>query len=227
MHLHLLSPTAALLKQRAIVSLTTFPTYPIGYIKVIGITSATAMVSASVAATTGFIHPVNDYNPPWTSSSSPSSSQSSSDSPSSSPCYDCFLKPLSAFIFPSFIEELFWRGCLLPTPSSSTVSSKTMLVSSLIVLAVHVASHPLVASTIWPRGRKVFYDPRFLILATIVLGGSTLSYIISGGSVWAATFTHGVHVMLWRDFFNGELTLQQQQANDGGGDGVEDSSPLL
>ncbi len=68
-------------------------------------------------------------------------------------------------------------------------------------------SHPVAGWTVWPRGKEVFCDPRFLLLATIVLGGSTISYLASGGSAWAAAITHGVPVALWRDCWGGEAKL--------------------
>jgi predicted Abi (CAAX) family protease len=68
--------------------------------------------------------------------------------------------------------------------------------------------HPIIGeSGLWPRGRDTFRDARFLVLATIVLGGATLCYIYSGGSVYAATIAHAIPVTLWRDCFGGERKL--------------------
>ena len=72
---------------------------------------------------------------------------------------------------------------------------------------MHVLLHPLAGYTVWPRGLHVFADPRFLMLATIVLGGTTVAYLASGGSIWAAAITHGVAVAVWLDFFHGEAKL--------------------
>ena len=84
-----------------------------------------------------------------------------------------------------------------------------LLSTATLVLMGHVLMHPIVAYTIWPRGKEVFGDGRFLLLATIVLGGATASYLVSGGSVWAAMITHGLPVALWRDYFGGEEKLRQ------------------
>ena len=117
------------------------------------------------------------------------------------------MKPFTAFVFPSLLEEILWRGIFLPHPSATTIPYYNYYSWSGIVLIIHVLVHPLLGSTIWPRGKQVFYDPRFLLLATIVLGGATISYLVSGGSVWAAALTHGLAVALWSDFFNGESKL--------------------
>jgi predicted Abi (CAAX) family protease len=179
---------------RAWLSLTTIPNAHANW-NVIGITAVTTFGAAVVAAGTGFVDPMQDFEPP---------SMPSRSTPLT------WMKPISAFVFPSLVEELFWRGTLLPHPShnSPIAPSSSWVFQAGIVLLIHVATHPLAGRTVWPRGRNVFDDPRFLCLATFVLAGATASYFVSGGSVWAATFTHGLPVVLWRDFFRGEAKLQ-------------------
>lgn len=177
------------------MSLTTLPNAPSAW-NVAAITAATTLGAGLTAAGTGFVHPVQDFDPP-----TPVPLLISQPATFLPWCW----KPLSAFIFPSLTEELFWRGLLLPSPPSTLTSQ--WLVQAGIVLIMHVASHPVAGSTIWPRGRTTFEDPRFLGLASIVLAGATASYFVSGGSVWAAAMTHAVPVVLWRDFFGGEAKL--------------------
>jgi predicted Abi (CAAX) family protease len=216
------------LSQRALLSVTTIPDAQ-GWCAVAGITLTTTATAGLVAGVTSFISPLDDYHPPWWSTNLTKSSLQNSDNTDDddnnnklSPSimgwyYKVVMKPLSAFLFPSLVEEFVWRGLLIPHPASTTATlisggGRTAVIMS--VLAVHVLSHPIAGWTVWPRGRDVFSDPRFLLLATIVLGGATASYLVSGGSVWAATVTHGFPVMLWRDFFGGEAQLLAGQERD-------------
>lgn len=190
--------------QRVVASLTTFPVGAQGWAPILGITAATTAIAGVGSVATGFIDPIQDFDPPTLSSS---------------------WRPLSAFVVPGLLEEVLRRAALLPTPGAPTTISSvlqhainpvaaapTTLVlykTALAVLVVHVASHPVFSAAVYPRGKQVFSDWRFLLLATIVLGGTTLSYLVSGGSVWAAAFTHGLPVALWRDVFGGEEALQR------------------
>ena len=182
--------------QRLVASITTVPVGIQGWYPILGITAVTTVGAGIGSVATGFIRPVEDFSPPapW--------------------------RPISAFVVPGLLEELIWRAALLPTPPGPTTISTilqypgtsptaTLYKTALAVLLVHVASHPFFSAAVYPRGKEVFSDARFLFLATIVLGGTTLSYLVSGGSVWAAAFTHGLPVALWRDFFGGEEALQR------------------
>ena len=183
--------------QRVVASLYKSPAHgwkPIGQITLV--TTATAGV---VSVASGFIDPMNDFAPPRTTRD--------------------ILRACSALVVPGLLEELMWRAALLPTPPATGISCLTFLLrdslvprgwtrSAATVLAMHVCFHPLFAATAYPRGKQVFFDVRFLLLASIVLGGSTLSYLVSGGSVWAAAVTHAVPVIVWRDFFGGETKLR-------------------
>lgn len=198
----------SLLASRAWLSFTTIPNARNTW-NVVGITAATTLCAGVTAAGTGFVDPVQDFDPP----SLPSLSTPSTFLP--------WIKPISAFVFPSLVEELFWRGMLLPHPSSLPTianASSPWIVQAGLVLMVHVATHPLAGWTVWPRGRKTFDDPRFLCLATILLAGATASYLVSGGSVWAAAFTHGIPLALWRDCFGGEAKLLQHSSISSHGD---------
>ncbi|CAJ1966602.1 unnamed protein product [Cylindrotheca closterium] len=169
--------------KRAILSVIT-PIPRDKWFEVAAITFGTTTIAGMVATATGFVNPADDWHP--------------TNNP---------VKPLSAFFFPSLVEEVFRRGALLPH-SILNVPTRSIIFSACTpVLAIQVISHPIAAKTLWPRGKGIFDDPRFLLLATIVLGAATMSFIVSGGSAWAAAVTHGLPVALWRDFFNGEARL--------------------
>jgi predicted Abi (CAAX) family protease len=188
----------SVMASRGWLSLTTIPNAHAVW-NAAAITAATTIGAGITAVGTGFIHPFQDFDPPpLPSLTSPRT-------------FLPWVKPLSAFLFPSLLEELFWRGILLPPPPAPAVAGipSAWMLQAGVVLMIHVATHPLAGRTIWPRGRKVFEDPRFLCLATMVLTGATASFYVSGGSVWAAAFTHGVPVLLWRDFLGGETKLMQ------------------
>ena len=196
----------SMISQRLLSSLTTFPVGMQGWRPIIGITVTTTVAAGTGSIATEFIHPREDFSPPLTLSG--------------------WCRPLSAFLVPGLLEEIIWRAALLPTPvapsslstilhhatGSLAIANPATLVlyqTALTVLVVHVVSHPFFSAAVYPRGKEVFSDPRFLGLATIVLGGTTISYIVSGGSVWAAALTHGLPVALWRDVFGGEQALQR------------------
>lgn len=193
-----LTTTSTLVAHRAGLALTTIPADVGVWRDVAQITAATTVVAAVTAVATGFVDPIHDFD--------------------LSPVRKHWWKPISAILFPSLVEEVFWRGMCLPHPSAT---ASMPLLSSLLtprvglVLALHVLSHPIAGRTVWPRGGRgndVFCDPRFLLVAAVVLGGSTVSYLASGGSAWAAALTHAVPVALWRDCFGGEARLSAAAA---------------
>jgi predicted Abi (CAAX) family protease len=180
---------------KALLSLKTVPNWNQS-LYVIGITIGSTGLAGFIAAGTGFIDPIKDFDPP---------------SRRKNKCIG-WLKPISAYVFPALVEEIIWRGILSPHPSITTVSTGVMWGWAMGVCMVHVCVHPVAGYTVWPRGKFVFTDYRFLLLATIALGGTTASYIVSGGSVWCAALTHWIPVALWRDFFGGEAKLLKKSS---------------
>ena len=174
------------------LSLTTLPTQK-GWIITTIVIVLSLIILGVIATMTKFVNPMQDYNTFW---------------------YKYPQKYMVAFLFPSFLEELFWRGLMLP----STPLEKQPIILSIyciVILALHVAVHPIIALVgIWPRGRDVFTDVRFLILATIVLGSATICYVVTNGSVYAATLAHAIPVILWRDCFHGERRLGFGSSNN-------------
>ena len=174
--------TLSTYSKQAIQSLTT-PIAREKWLDIAAITVGTTLTAGVVATATRFVKPTEDWQP------------------TTNP-----FKPLSAFFFPALVEEVFWRGFFLPRRLLDS-SNGRILLPACSLLAIHVMSHPIAGRTVWPRGKGTFDDTRFLLLATIVLGGATNSFIVSGGSAWAAALTHALPVALWRDFFGGEARL--------------------
>jgi len=179
---------------RALLSLQTLPSTRNQVLYVIALTVGSTGMAGLVAAITKFIDPITDYDPPSLKKNG----------------LIAWLKPVSTFVFPALVEEIIWRGILTPHPSSVTDGTMTTGVLwgwAMGICLIHVVVHPIAGWTVWPRGKKVFSDLRFLLVATIVLSGTTASYLLSGGSVWCAALTHCIPVALWRDFFGGEAKL--------------------
>lgn len=190
------------LGNRALLCLTTIPNALLGWFLIIVITVVTTATAALFATGSGFVDPKEDYHPPW--------QKRDYHENSGSRRFHCHwsIKPLSAFFFPSLVEEVFWRGILIGHPSTTDGGfSSLQFILAGVFLVVHVLLHPVAGYTCWPRGRKIFGDWRFMVGATLVLGGATVSYLVSGGSAYAAALTHGICVVLWRDFFDGEAKL--------------------
>ena len=196
---------------KALLSLKTIPNWNQS-LHVIGITIASTGLAGFIAAVTGFIDPIKDFDPPSRSTKNK--------------CIIGWLKPISAYIFPALIEEIIWRGIFSPNPSITTVSTGVMWGWAMGVCMVHVCVHPVAGYTVWPRGKIVFNDYRFLLLATIALGGTTASYIVSGGSVWCAALTHWIPVALWRDFFGGEAKLLKNSSSTTEMAGTDDDNDI-
>lgn len=189
---------------RALLCLTTIPTTFVGWVIVLAVGAATLVIAGIFASVSGFVNTDADFDPPWRRRDDRWY------------CHWSF-KPLSAFFFPSLAEEFLWRGLFIGHPATSDDQTTTttvpggfssmQLIVAGVSLVVHFLVHPVAAYTCWPRGRLLFGDWRFLVGAFVVLGGATVSYLVSGGSVWTAALTHGLCVAFWRDFFGGEAKL--------------------
>ena len=114
----------------------------------------------------------------------------------------------TSFITPAILEELFFRVILLPYPSSK-IAPKLYFIESVFSLCLFVIYHPLNAITFFPQGRKTFFNPIFLILATALGIVCTLSYWQTG-SLWLPVSIHWLSVVLWLLCFGGLNQLDYQ-----------------
>jgi predicted Abi (CAAX) family protease len=73
-------------------------------------------------------------------------------------------------------------------------------------LGLYVAYHPLAARLWYPRARRLFDDPRFLLPCTGLGALLTVLYLLSG-SLWIPVTIHWIVVLVWLRFLGGEGLL--------------------
>ena len=109
--------------------------------------------------------------------------------------------PVSLFFVPSFFEEIFFRGLLLPHKARE-VSNIRLLLYSAFGTVVFVAWHPLNAMTINPTAYALFTNPIFLCLAALMGIACTITYLKTG-SLWVPITIHWLTVVVWVFFLSG------------------------
>src|SRR5579864_1228594 len=80
-------------------------------------------------------------------------------------------------LYPAFVEELVFRALLLPR-RADRVSRPRLAVTAAIALFLYVAAHPITATLFWPAVLRVFTDPVYLSLATLLGLTCTGAYLI-------------------------------------------------
>lgn len=124
----------------------------------------------------------------------------------------------TSLIAPAILEELFFRGILLPDPSSH-VGMQTYVARSLLSLSLFVVYHPLNALTFFPQAKQTFFDPVFLTLATALGIVCTFSYWQTS-SLWLPIAIHWLTVVLWLSYFDGWDKLYLNSVTKESDDGV-------
>lgn len=109
--------------------------------------------------------------------------------------------PISLFVFPSFLEEAFFRGVLIPR-NVREKSAATVIGYTLLSTVAFVLWHPLNALTINPTAQDFFLDPGFLLIVFLLGLGCSLSYIYSR-SLWTPILLHWLTVLIWVLFLGG------------------------
>ncbi len=103
--------------------------------------------------------------------------------------------PLTTFFFPSFFEELFFRGVLIPI-ATKTKSTKNILFYIFLSSVCFTIWHPLNAATINKNAQEYFFDPVFLLIV-FLLGCATSIVYIFQKSIWSAVLIHWFCVLTW------------------------------
>jgi len=108
---------------------------------------------------------------------------------------DAFLTALVVFVHPAFVEEVVFRGLLLPRDMRSMPPLRAF-VATVAALALYVASHPLNAILFRPGVLQLFASPAYLALATLLGIACTIAYLFSR-SIWPSVAIHWVSVVTW------------------------------
>ena len=109
------------------------------------------------------------------------------------------------FLQPALVEELVFRGLLLPRDTKSMPGNRVVLVAG-IALVVYVASHPLSAWLFRPQVFALFSSPAYLTLATLLGLTCTVTYFISR-SIWPPVVVHWLSVVTWIWLLGGQARL--------------------
>jgi predicted Abi (CAAX) family protease len=108
-------------------------------------------------------------------------------------------------IQPSLVEEIVFRGLLLPR-DARTMPRRRLAVVVATALAVYVASHPLNAWLFRPDVLSLFTSPVYLMLAALLGLACTIAYFISR-SIWPPVAMHWLTVVTWIWFLGGQRRL--------------------
>jgi len=110
-------------------------------------------------------------------------------------------------IQPSLVEEIVFRGLLLPR-DARTMPRRRLAVVVAAALAVYVASHPLNAWLFRPDIFGLFSSPVYLVLAALLGLACTIAYFISR-SIWPPVAIHWLTVVTWIWFLGGQELLRR------------------
>ncbi len=112
---------------------------------------------------------------------------------------------VAVFVQPALVEEIIFRGVLLPR-EARTMSRGALLAVSLVALALYVTSHPINAALFRPAAMGVFTSPVYLVLTTLLGVVCTTAYWWSK-SIWPSVVIHWMTVLAWLWFLGGQRLL--------------------
>lgn len=108
-------------------------------------------------------------------------------------------------VLPALVEELIFRGLLLPHPLEG-MPLAAMAAWGALSVGLFVLYHPLAARLWYPEGRAVSDDPRFLLQCTLLGAACGLVYGLTG-SLWSAVGLHWLAVVVWLECLGGRQRL--------------------
>ncbi len=111
------------------------------------------------------------------------------------------LLPFTLFVFPSLLEEAFFRGILIP--NNALKSGKLKVIGYIIISTVaFVVWHPLNALAINKSAIPLFLNPWFLMIVFALGIACAYSYVVSR-SIWVPVIIHWATVVVWVFFLGG------------------------
>jgi len=113
--------------------------------------------------------------------------------------------PFSLFVFPSLLEEAFFRGVIIPN-NAFTRSKNRIAAYITISTAAFVLWHPVNALTINTTAAELFLNPVFLLIVALLGITCSVSYILSR-SLWTPIIIHWLTVAVWVFFLGGRNIL--------------------
>jgi predicted Abi (CAAX) family protease len=105
------------------------------------------------------------------------------------------LLPFTLLVFPSLLEELFFRGLLIPRRVSA-LGRAAVWRSILLSTLAFVAWHPLNALLINHSAIPLFLNPSFLVIAAALGVTCGYGYVVSR-SIWVPVIIHWSTVCIW------------------------------
>jgi len=111
-----------------------------------------------------------------------------------------FILPISLFIFPSFLEEIFFRGLLLPY-NLKYKNLRTIIFYILLSTILYTSIHLIYA---WLNPISAIYFTNIYFLSIVFFLGLTCSvaYVYSQ-SLWLPVIIHWLTVLVWVILLNG------------------------
>ena len=112
-----------------------------------------------------------------------------------------FFLPFTLLVFPALVEEVFFRGLLIPNDAKLR-GAKRISIYLLVSTALFVLWHPFVALMINPAARTFFLNPCFLGITALLGLTCGISYLLSR-SLWIPIIIHWLTVLVWVIFLGG------------------------
>lgn len=113
--------------------------------------------------------------------------------------------PFTLFIFPSLLEEVFFRGILIPN-NAAAQNKRRIAAYIAISTAAFVLWHPVNALTINTTAADLFMNPAFLSIVALLSITCSVSYVLSR-SLWTPIIIHWLTVVVWVIFLGGRNKL--------------------